>query len=77
MVTKQVDDESFFNLFKDCKREDLENEDEEDTELLQERLEIDFDIISSLVEEVIPYSLEYYLDLNQDNFEDEEEEQLD
>lgn len=69
-------DESFFNLFKDCKREDLENEDEEDADLMQERLEIDFDIITSLVEEVIPYSLEYYLDLNREDY-DEEDEQLD
>lgn len=76
MVTKQVADESFFNLFKDCKREDLENEDEEDADLMQERLEIDFDIITSLVEEVIPYSLEYYLDLNREDY-DEEDEQLD
>jgi hypothetical protein len=29
MVTKTVDDESFFNLFKDGKKEDLEDEDDE------------------------------------------------
>lgn len=73
MVTKEVDDESFFNLFKDCRKEDLEDEDDEETDLLQERLEIDSDIMSSLVEEVIPYSLEYYLDLNQADYEDDED----
>lgn len=39
-------------------------DDDEEADQLQERLEVDFDIITSLVEEVIPYSLEYYLDLN-------------
>jgi nucleosome assembly protein 1-like 1 len=41
---------------------------------LQERLDIDYDIARALIDEVLPYSLEYYLEIkhiDEDLAEDE------
>jgi len=63
VVTKEVDDESFFNFFKSISvdNEDLDDLDDEEADYNQERMDIDYDISQVLMDEVIPYSLEYYL----------------
>jgi nucleosome assembly protein 1-like 1 len=64
IVTKQVKAKSFFNFFSNI---DLSNinpnplEASEEEMKLREELEQDFEIGGVLVDEVLPYSLEYYL----------------
>lgn len=74
VINKTVEDESFFNFFKsgNAEEEALADLDDEEKDKVQERLEIDFDIINSFVDEVIPYSLEYFLDLEADDMEAED-----
>lgn len=70
VVTKEVQDESFFNFFKD---EDVkvEKEDDEDGEDEGDmKLQIDQDIGRTLVEEIIPYSVEYFLGVKQGEDDD-------
>jgi len=63
VVTKEVDDDSFFNFFKtvSVEAEDLDDLDDEEADYMQERMDIDYDISQVLMDEVIPYSLEYFL----------------
>jgi len=64
VVTKLVKAKSFFNFFNNI---DLTNanpnplESNEDETKLREELEQDFELGGVLVDEVLPYSLEYYL----------------
>ncbi|EGR34542.1 nucleosome assembly protein, putative [Ichthyophthirius multifiliis] len=77
VVEKEQKIESFFNFFnnsapiKSTEKEESENE-EENVQL--DRLNIDFDIYKSLVDEVIPYSLEYFLGVKtgEDEYDDED-----
>lgn len=72
MVTKEVEDESFFNFFKDSEAgEDVDEEDEEAMNA-EEKLNVDFDIARGFVDEIIPYSLEYYLGVKTADGEDYE-----
>lgn len=71
VVTKEVQDESFFNFFKD---EDVKIEKEDDDDGEDEgdmKLQIDQDIGRTLVEEVIPYSVEYFLGVKQGEEDDD------
>jgi len=66
-ITKTVDADSFFTLFKSINPDadegaGGEDEDEPNNEIL-ERLNINFDIAATIQEEIIPYHLEYYLGL--------------
>lgn len=78
VITKEVDDESFFNFFKSINVSDLpkkEGDDDvvslsffsltlcqdEEGNVLAERMDIDLDIARTIVEEAIPYGLEYFL----------------
>jgi nucleosome assembly protein 1-like 1 len=81
VVTKLVKAKSFFNFFTNI---DLTNanpnplEANEDEMKLREELEQDFEIGGVLVDEVLLYSLEYYLGVEHDgddNYGDEEEEE--
>lgn len=81
VVTKQVKAKSFFNFFSNI---DLTNanpnplEANEDEMKLREELEQDFEIGGVLVDEVLPYSLEYYLGVEHEGDEaygDEEEDE--
>jgi nucleosome assembly protein 1-like 1 len=85
VVTKQVKAKSFFNFFSNI---DLTNanpnplEANEDETKLREELEQDFEIGGVLVDEVLPYSLEYYLGVEHEGDdayegEDEDEENSD
>lgn len=67
-MTKEVDQESFFNFFKTS-----ENNDDKDADDDSDRIQIDLDIGKNLVDELIPYHLEYYLGVkvcDDDDFED-------
>lgn len=83
LVTRQVKAKSFFNFFAshDCTNAN-ENplEATEDELKIREELENDFELGGVLVDEVLPYSLEYYLGVEHDGDEDfggdmEEEEE--
>lgn len=82
VITKEVDEESFFNFFKSInpnEKKEGQDEDDEEIELLHERMEIDLDIGRTIVEEVIPYGLEYYLGIKVhehvgDGLEDDDDE---
>lgn len=64
-VQKSVESESFFNLFNDIDVEEdkLDKMDEEEVEQAVERMDIDWSIAEQLEEEVVPYSVEYYLNV--------------
>ncbi|EGR27750.1 nucleosome assembly protein, putative [Ichthyophthirius multifiliis] len=76
--------ESFFNFFNDSYplSEDSDDDNEKNQRSDVDRLNIDFDIFKSLIDEVIPYSIEYFLgvksgeeslDLDDENeFEDQQ-----
>jgi len=77
-VKKEEDTDSFFLLFKTLNEHDHEKDkgkDAEDEE--HEKIHQDFyehtDWGYSFYEEIIPYSLEYYLGLRKDEGEDEED----
>ncbi|KRX10246.1 hypothetical protein PPERSA_00443 [Pseudocohnilembus persalinus] len=89
VVTKEVEDESFFNFFKDAEQGEQEpEEDDEEAMAQEEKLAIDFDIARVLIDEIIPYSLEYYLgvktgedydnmDFGDEDYDDEDEDDED
>lgn len=73
-VKKEVDAESFFNFFKST--EDGANLDEEEKEKLEEQRESDFELGRSLAEELIPYSLEYFLGVQpEEDYEDMDDDE--
>jgi len=64
VVTKEVDDDSFFNFFKSIDLEDeaaLEKMEEEESYKLEDRMNIDYEIAMVVIDELVPYSLEYFL----------------
>lgn len=65
---------SFFNFFKNS-----EDKDEDEDEKKGGNIDDDFEIGKTIAEEVIPYSLEYFLGINpdDDDFEDVDEEEDD
>ncbi|EGR32850.1 nucleosome assembly protein, putative [Ichthyophthirius multifiliis] len=77
VVEKETKVESFFNFFDDS--EPLKDQDKEDAEEDQDfdndRLNIDFDIFKTLVDEIIPYSLEYYLGVQKGGYDDEDQDE--
>lgn len=63
-ITKEVDDISFFNFFKSFSLEKegiVDQKSEEQSAKLQELMDIHYDMARSIIDELIPYSLEYYL----------------
>ena len=79
VVERETKVESFFNFFADsAPTDEAEEEDDEKEEGAGEgeRIAIDFDIARSLIDEVIPYSLEYFLGIKT-GADDEEDEELD
>lgn len=73
-VKKEVDQETFFNFFKSS--EPSEGLDEEEKEKREVKLEDDFEIGRTLADDVIPFSLEYFLGINPEDsdYEDVDEE---
>lgn len=72
VVTKTVDAKSFFNFFRSIEECEEVNPMEATEEQLQQRekLEEDFEIGGVIVDEVLPYSLEYYLGIQHEGDED-------
>lgn len=72
VVTKTVDAKSFFNFFRTIEETEEINPLEATEEQLQhrEKLEEDFEIGGVIVDEVLPYSLEYYLGIEHEGDED-------
>lgn len=82
-IVKLEECESFFNFFKDYNAEDLKNkeikedaesEEEEDTNMY---IEEEYDLGIFIKDELIPYSLEYYLDIVDEEGDEEMEEDED
>ena len=71
VVDKVVEAKSFFNFFKSIEAPEM-NELEANEEDLKKResLDNDFEIGGMLVDEVLPYSLEYYLGIEHEGDED-------
>lgn len=67
MITHEVEDESFFNFFNSVNLEEVELMGQrKQNSLIQQmkyldRINIDYDIARAIVDELMPYSLEYYL----------------
>lgn len=65
ITTLEVEAESFFNFFKTINLEDKEIIEKliQETKMdkYAERMDIDYDIARMIIDEIIPYSLEYYL----------------
>ena len=61
VISKEVDEDSFFNFFKDVSAPEGGEDDEEAEENFkaEEKKNLDLDIGFQLVDDVIPYSLEY------------------
>lgn len=88
VVEKETKIESFFNFFSDSAATEHPEEEEEDRDenaMDGDRLNIDYDIARSIVDEIIPYSLEYFLgirtggddeDFDEDDMEDMDEEEV-
>jgi nucleosome assembly protein 1-like 1 len=75
---QEVDAESFFTFFKAINLEDKEQIEKwlQETKLdkYAERMDIDYDIARMIIDEIIPYSLEYYLGVKiNDAYDDIEE----
>ena len=75
--------ESFFNFFKDYtaddkKKEDVQEEAEDDEEDENMYIDEEYDLGVFIKDELVPYSLEYYLDIvdEEDDEEIEEDENL-
>ena len=77
LVKKEVEEESFFNFFKNSGPPEADKiEDEEDEEKAEEKLQLDVDMGFIIKDDMIPYGLEYYLGVIRENpdddFEDDE-----
>jgi nucleosome assembly protein 1-like 1 len=73
-VTKTVDADSFFNFFKSIDPKEEEGDEEEADDDDVQRLGINYDIATTLQEEIISYHLEYYLGLRTGDEDDEDDE---
>lgn len=79
-VTKTEEVPSFFSFFKSYdvsnkKPEDKDDEDDEDEEDEFEIINEEYEVGLFVKEELIPYSIEYYLDMNKTDMGDMEDEE--
>lgn len=65
---KPLKKNSFFNFFESCNLEDAIDKDPEERRRIEQKMGKDFEIAQLIIEELIPYSLEYYLNLRNDIF---------
>ncbi|KAL4466528.1 hypothetical protein ABPG72_000735 [Tetrahymena utriculariae] len=69
VITHEVEDESFFNFFNSLNLEEIKliGQKKENSLIQQnkciDRMNIDYDIARAIIDELLPYSLEYYLDV--------------
>ena len=74
LVKKEVEEESFFNFFKNSGPPEADKiEVEEDEEKAEEKLQLDVDMGFIIKDDMIPYGLEYYLGVVRDNPDDDDE----
>lgn len=74
-MKRSVDDDSFFLFFKNIPSEENASNVEEKTVMNeQERMRIDYDIARIIIDDIIPFSLEYYLQMVIDNDEESDDE---
>lgn len=73
-VTKEESVPSFFGLFSSITAPDEEKELDEDEEKLQNDILDQVDIAYSLIEEAVPFSLEYFLGVRKDYMGEEDED---
>ena len=74
-MERSVDDDSFFLFFKNIPSEENVSNVEEKTIINeQERMRIDYDIARIIIDDIIPFSLEYYLQMVIDNDEESDDE---
>lgn len=90
IIEKETKIESFFNFFSDsvaAEAPEEEDEDRDENAMDTDRLNVDYDMARSLIDEVIPYSLEYFLgiktgaegeeeDMDVDDLDEDEIEEL-
>ncbi|KAM3134883.1 hypothetical protein pb186bvf_013052 [Paramecium bursaria] len=72
VISKEVDQESFFLFFRTLNTDNIEKLPEEEQEEIQEQLEIDHETGRQIIDEILPYQVEYYLNLRNDGEEIEE-----
>lgn len=80
IIEKETKVESFFNFFSDSVATEAPEEDEEEKDenaMDTDRLNVDFDIARSFIDEVIPYSLEYFLGIKSGGEGEDEEMDID
>lgn len=75
-MERSVDDDSFFLFFKNIPSEENASNVEDKTAAIneQERMRIDYDIARIIIDDIIPFSLEYYLQMVIANDEDSDDE---
>jgi len=68
-VTKTVDADSFFNLFKSLQASAAANDegDEDEDDEALEKLDIHLEISRTLIDEIIPYHLEFFLGVREED----------
>ena len=78
VVTKSVEAKSFFNFFRSMEAPQV-NELEANEEQLKkrEKLDDDFEVGGVIVDELLPFSLEYYLGIEHDEDMDEDDMDMD
>lgn len=80
-VTKTEEVPSFFSFFKNYdvsgKTKDKDDEEDEDEEDEFEIISEEYEVALFVKEELIPYSIEYYLDMNKNDMEDFDEDEED
>jgi nucleosome assembly protein 1-like 1 len=84
-VTKTVEQESFFNFFKtlamptveqitgEGKGEKTHDDQDEEEKDMGEKMDIDYDMGNEFKDQLIPLALEYYMEVIQDDAEDDED----
>jgi nucleosome assembly protein 1-like 1 len=75
VIATEMDADSFFNFFRHINLEEKEaiekQLDQEEKDRIAERMDIDYDMARMIIDEIIPYSLEYYLGIKiNDNYDD-------
>lgn len=75
MVEKTVADKSFFNFFNSVNLDEahLETLDDEEAEQAEDSMQYDLELASILEDEIVPFSIEYFLGIVKDEGEDEED----
>lgn len=79
VVERVEKDKSFFNFFgsQDCRESHLDNLEDEEAEEIENQMNEDLDVADILKDEAIPFSLEYYLGVNEKEEDDQGDDEDD